>query len=95
MILLRLTEIAREAHSINRARRAMEKTMTITLQTKNGPIEVAPDTLVYLRYEACTARTLLPNETGRIWLDDKSIPVWKTIDGDIFKVQGDSTGEPK
>ena len=49
----------------------------IELNTSRGPIQVEPDALVYLTYEACTARTLLPGEVGRVWVDGVSVPVWK------------------
>jgi hypothetical protein len=49
----------------------------IELNTARGPIQVDPDALVYLTYEACTARTLLPGEVGRVWVDGVSVPVWR------------------
>jgi hypothetical protein len=80
---LRLCAIARDIYRMHRARRDMEKTMKITLQSADGPVEVDHDALVYLRYEAATARTLQPRETGRMWVGEKCVPVWKDeIDND-------------
>lgn len=73
---LTLYPIEREALAMRRAMRGIERTSMITLHTAKGTITVPPDTLVYLTYEACMARTLRKGETGRIWDGDKCVPVW-------------------
>lgn len=73
---LTLYPIEREALAMRRALRSIERTQMITLHTVNGPITVPPETIVYLNYEACTAKTMRPGETGRVWDGETCIPVW-------------------
>jgi hypothetical protein len=72
---LTLYPIEREALAMRRALRVIERNQMITLHTVNSPITVQPETIVYLNYESCTARTMRGGETGRIWDGEACVQV--------------------